>query len=138
MKLPRLKTAMTPFPYSVTVDAPLAEAEALMAEHDFHHLPVTRDGHVVAMLGTALLAARRAAGAAPATVAEACDFEVYVVDIGTALGEVVRGLAERRRDAAVVMRQGRLAGVFTAHDAHRAFADLLDELGPPAGDDDAA
>ncbi|MEQ8493975.1 MAG: CBS domain-containing protein, partial [Gammaproteobacteria bacterium] len=56
--LPLLKTAMTPFPYSVDVAATLDEARAVLASHDFHHLPVTRDGQV-----TSIVHAEDAAGA---------------------------------------------------------------------------
>ena len=41
---------MTPFPYSIDVDAPLAAAHQLMREHAFRHLPVTEGGALVGML----------------------------------------------------------------------------------------
>lgn len=42
-----LKTAMTPFPYAIALDATLAEAGRLMAKHNVHHLPVTGDDHEI-------------------------------------------------------------------------------------------
>jgi CBS domain-containing protein len=41
---------MTPFPYSVDVDAPLADAHKVMREHNFRHLPVMSHGAVAGIL----------------------------------------------------------------------------------------
>ena len=49
-KLPVLKTAMTPFPYSVDLDASFDEASELMRLHNVRHLPVTRDHQVVGVI----------------------------------------------------------------------------------------
>jgi len=38
---PQVIAFMTPFPYSVDIDAPLAEARKMMREGNFRHLPVT-------------------------------------------------------------------------------------------------
>ena len=43
---PLLKVMMTPFPYSIGQDAPVAEALELMEAHAVHHLPVT-EGHAL-------------------------------------------------------------------------------------------
>ena len=43
MKEPHLKAVMTPFPYSVSLEEPLARARKLMLEHHVRHLPVTVD-----------------------------------------------------------------------------------------------
>ncbi len=49
-KIPMLKTAMTPFPYSVDLDASFDEASQLMGHHDVRHLPVTKDRQVVGVI----------------------------------------------------------------------------------------
>lgn len=128
--LPQLKTAMTPFPYSVDVSASMEEARAVLASHDFHHLPVTRDGHVCGIVH-----AEDLAGTDAAPVHAHYRADAFVVDIETPLAEVLEAMLERHVDAAVVMRHGKLAGVFTTTDACRAFAALLNELAPPPGDD---
>ncbi len=46
-KMPVLKTAMTPFPYSVGLDASFEEASELMGHHNVRHLPVTREHRVI-------------------------------------------------------------------------------------------
>lgn len=131
--LPQLKTAMTPFPYAVEIDQDVAHAQALLVEHGFHHLPVVEAGRLVGMLSTGRLAA--AGGHA---LRELCVDAPFVVDIGTRLAEVLAAMAERRVDAAIVTRHDKLVGVFTASDACRAFAELLDTLDPPPGEDEAA
>ena len=40
---PSLKKAMTPFPYSIDLNAPVKEARRIMEEHGVHHLPVTEE-----------------------------------------------------------------------------------------------
>ena len=131
--LPQLKTAMTPFPYSIDIEAGIDEARALLAEHDFHHLPVTESGQLVGMLTAGKLAN---GGAAP--LRHLCENEPYIVDINERLSEVLNTMARLRVDAAIVVKHGKLAGVFTAADACRVFADLLDVLEPPPGDGDEA
>lgn len=130
---PRLAAAMTPFPYSIDINATLAAARAVLAEHAFHHLPVTAAGKVTGILH-GIDVAENAHGA----VADHYRPDVYVVDIETPLSVVLTHMAERHVDAAVVMRQARLAGVFTTTDACRAFAALLTALWPEPGDDEAA
>lgn len=127
---PRLASTMTPFPYNVDIDAPLTEARRMIATHEFHHLPVTAGGNVVGIVHGEDLA-ETAAG----NVRDHYRPAVYIVDIETSLAEVLASMAERHIDAAVVMRHGRLAGVFTTTDACKAFAALLDALWPGPGED---
>ena len=135
--LPQLKTAMTPFPYAIDREAPLEEAAALLAAHDFHHLPVMHGGHLVGMLSSGQINA--AAGPQPARrVRNLYTPDPYIVDINTRLATVLYEMAAQRADSAIVVRHGKLAGVFTAGDACRAFAELLDTLEPPPGDGNEA
>ncbi len=131
--LPQLKTAMTPFPYAIDIDENVARARALLAEHDFHHLPVIEDGRLVGMLSTGRLATAKGH-----SLRELCVDAPFVVDIGARLADVLTLMATRRVDAAIVTRHDKLVGVFTASDACRAFAELLDTLDPPPGEDEAA
>lgn len=131
--LPQLKTAMTPFPYSIDIEADISDARAVLAEHDFHHLPVTEAGHLVGMLTAGKLAAGGAS-----RLRDLCTSEPYIVAIDERLAEVLNTMARLRVDAAIVVKHGKLAGVFTAADACRVFAELLDVLEPPPGDGDEA
>lgn len=127
---PRLVSTMTPFPYSVDLDAPLAEAKRMIANHDFHHLPVTAGADIVGIVHGEDLGTGEAG-----FVRDHYRPDVYVVDIDTPLSDVLVNMAEQHVDVAVVMRHERLAGVFTTTDACRAFAALLTELWPDPVDD---
>ena len=131
--LPQLKTAMTPFPYSIDIEADIIDARALLAKHDFHHLPVTEGGQLVGMLSAGGLAQ-----GGVMRLRDLCVHEPYIVDINERLAEVLNTMARLRVDAAIVVKHGKLAGVFTTADACRVFAALLDVLEPPPGDDDEA
>jgi acetoin utilization protein AcuB len=136
--MPPIVALMTPFPHSIAPEAPVSEAQAMMAEHDIRHLPVKRgeelvgtisEREVTMALGPLHGGARRVGDVAG---------EAYVVDLLTPTDEVLLSLADRRLEAALVVKEGRLAGIFTVTDAYRAFADLLGALFPKDGGEDAA
>lgn len=131
--LPQLKTAMTPFPHAIDIDADIAAARAVLTEHAFHHLPVTQAGQLVGML-----TAGRLATGGMSRLRDLCTRDPYIVDINERLAEVLNTMVRLQVDAAIVVRHGKLAGVFTAADALRVFAQLLDTLEPPPGDGNEA
>jgi len=133
-RAPRLAAVMTPFPYSVSADAPLAEARALMAAHGVHHLPVMEHDAIVGVL----TARGASSGDADTAVGEVCVADPYVVDLHLLLSEVLAHMAERRIGSAIVTRDGRLAGVLTWVDVCRAFAEHLHALDPAPEGGDAA
>ena len=138
--IPKLKTAMTPFPYSIDLDATLDEAMALMAEHEVRHLPVT-DGHTPAgMVSDRDLRGVTVAhpGSATADVLRVRDVyvaDVYIVDLNEPLDNVLLHMAAEHIGSAIVTRAGRLAGVFTAMDACRVFGEYLRARLPHGGDE---
>ena len=132
MKEPTLKAVMTPFPYSVELNAAIGEARALMLEHKVRHLPVTDNHELKGLISDRdikLLLGPELGSPDPKelTVEDAYVAECYVVDLDQPLRVVLRTLGQRRIGAAVVTAHGRLAGVFTTTDACRAFAEHLDE-----------
>ena len=50
MHQPSLASAMTPFPYSVDVEAPVDEALRFMREHRIRHLPVIDGGKLAGLV----------------------------------------------------------------------------------------
>jgi len=140
--MPTIKVAMTPFPFFVDIDATVAEALAMMREHDIHHLPVTEEGALIGVLSARdirLLDVVRRGLTEDLTVRDACVRDVYVVDVDTPLDEVLLALADSHRGAAlVVMKNGKLAGILTTGDACRLLADLLQQRFPAPPDGDAA
>ncbi|MGD8339728.1 MAG: CBS domain-containing protein [Gammaproteobacteria bacterium] len=127
---PTLAGAMTPFPHSVDINAPIDEAQSFLREHKIRHLPVTDEGVLVGVItdrDIKLMLGPDFAYPEPQAlkVSDAMVEETYVVDLKTPLAEVLRTMASKRLGSAIVTRNGKLAGVFTSTDACRAFAELL-------------
>ncbi|MCB1684601.1 MAG: CBS domain-containing protein [Pseudomonadales bacterium] len=138
MQEPRVKSAMTAFPYAIDVIAPIGEARALMLERRVHHLPVTRGDELVGIItdrDIKLILGPELGSPDPKelTVEDAYVSPGYVVDLDVPLQQVLSTMAERHIGAALVTHHGRLAGIFTATDACRVFAAYLQErFHPPA------
>jgi len=116
---------MTPFPYSVDAEAPVTEATKMMAEHDFHHLPVTRDGKPVGVVSQRDILFAEALGKEGLIVADVQSRDPYVVALKTPLVEVVERMAKGGVDVVIVTRQDKLVGILTSTDLARILAELL-------------
>jgi len=121
---------MTPFPYSVDINASVDEALRFMREHKIRHLPVTDNGElsgvvsdrdIKLMLGPDFAYPE----ASDLKVRTAMAADSYIVDLSTPLDDVLSHMAEHRLGSAVVTRNGKLVGVFTSTDACRVFAEQL-------------
>lgn len=141
MRIPHIKSVMTPFPFSVEAGSCLEDARRQMEEHDIHHLPVTRGARPVGLISASeLRRAEReagAAGAAAVEVGQVCSREIYVVELEEPLDNVLLHMARERIGSTLVVREGRLAGIFTTVDACRLFAEHL-RRDQSVGGDDAA
>ncbi len=130
MPEPRVKSVMTPFPYSVALDAPIGQARKLMLDKHVHHLPVTDDGQLVGIItdrDIKLLLGPELGSPDPKelTVEDAYVAESYIVDLEAPLVDVLAAMIERHVGAALVTGHGRLAGIFTTVDACRVLHDDL-------------
>lgn len=141
--LPTVATTMTPFPHAIDMNEPLAQARAMMQEQGFHHLPVTEGGQVIGILSENEL--RHVGGPfsgmsamSDLMVKDICNTRVFTIDIHDRLDLVLSIMAEKHIDAAVVTRMGKLAGILTASDCMRKFAEVLESLRPPSGGGEAA
>lgn len=128
---PQVIAFMTPFPYSVEVDAPLAEAHKLMREHDFRHLPVTSGGALVGILSDRDIKLVLGPDFAGASESELQVRDAYiecpcVVPASTPVAIVARTMAEHHIGSALVTKDGKLVGIFTVTDACRALARILE------------
>jgi len=128
-RIPSIKTAMTPFPYSIDARADLAAAQGMMDEHAIQHLPVVEDGQLVGLLWDRDIRVARSLGAdLPAqgvAVVRVCNTNPLVVDADERLDRVVARMAEMKVGAAVVMRGDKLAGILTLTDVCRLLGELL-------------
>jgi len=139
--MPTVKVAMTPFPYAVDADAPLSEARAMLAEHGVHQLPVTDGGRLIGVVTDRdldLVAASARGRPTGARVRDASSPGACVVEDGERLDRVLDAMARTHAAAALVVRRGKLVGIFTFTDACRLFADWLRVRFPEPGGDDAA
>jgi acetoin utilization protein AcuB len=127
---------MTPFPYSIATSASLADARAMMVEHEVRHLPVTEglelkgiltDRDLKFFMGPFIGAPE----ASTLMVRDAYIEDCYIVDMSTPLVEVLKTMAQRHIGATVITSNNRLAGIFTATDACRVLAEQLAESPQP-------
>jgi acetoin utilization protein AcuB len=141
--VPQILAYMTPFPYSVDVDAPLAEAHAFLRARHIRHLPVTERGQLTGVLTDRdiKLALGPDLGSPPErelSVRDVFQPEPYVVDAGTPLLSVASTMADRHLGSALVTRGDALVGIFTTTDACRALARVLREHYPDPLPDEVA
>ena len=125
---------MTPFPYSIDVDAPLEDAHKLMRERQFHHLPVTSGGAIVGILSDRDIKLilgpdfgspdERELKVRDAYIEQPC-----VVAASTSVAAVARMMADKHIGSAIVTKNDKLVGIFTVTDACRALAQVLDDHG---------
>ncbi|HWP66106.1 MAG TPA: CBS domain-containing protein [Candidatus Limnocylindria bacterium] len=134
-RVPRIKSVMTPFPYSVSCDATVAEAQALMASHHVRHLPVKKGSSLIGVVSERdvqfALDSQRGKGDPPLRVRDVASLDLYVVDLSTPLDEVLAHMARSHVSCALVRKGTKLVGVFTTSDACRLFGEYL------RGDDDS-
>lgn len=141
-RIPRIKAAMTPFPHSVAEQESLEDARRLMAEHRIHHLPVVDDQRLVGVLTTrdldhAEATAVLAGEGERRRIGEIYCSPAYAVELEEPLDNVLVHMASERIGSAVVLRQGKVVGIFTTTDACRLFAEYLRRGFPESGDDAA-
>lgn len=89
---------MTPFPYSVELQAPIGEAHRIMLEHHVHHLAVTEHFELRGMVSdrdVKLLLSQELGAPKPAelTVADAYVDEYYAVELETPLRAALDNMA---------------------------------------------
>lgn len=141
-KIPLIKSVMTPFPYSLDMDDTIEAASRMMAEHDIRHLPVTEKGRPVGVISRKDI--KRAFEATFADTAERqsrvrniANLDTYIVDFAAPLDDVVLEMASQHNATALVVKKGRLVGIFTASDAFKCLGHFLKTLYPRDGDDAA-
>jgi acetoin utilization protein AcuB len=141
--MPSIKAVMTPFPWKVRLDDTLDHAMQVMADRSIRHLPVTDGDELVGLvterdIGLVQHALREAhRGSVPLLVCDACVQDAYVVDLSAPLDRVLAEMAERHIGSALVVKRGKLAGIFTSSDACHHFGRYLAERFD-SGDDDVA
>jgi len=105
-----------------------------MQQHAIRHLPVMEAGKLVGMLSDRdvrlVQDPKQKAPPDDRTVGDICTRDIYVVRLTDPLDRVLTEMARRNIGSAVVVKQGRLAGIFTVTDACRLYGELLQSLFP--------
>lgn len=126
---PIVRDYMSDAPVTIGVDMPLSEAHRRMREHLIRHLPVLDAGDlvgVVTMRDLHLVETLRGVVPEEVPVRDAMTPDPYVVRPRTPLARAARHMARKKLGSAVVVERGRVVGIFTAVDAMRALADLIE------------
>lgn len=129
---PSIGKFMTTFPYAIDADAEVLQARKLMLQHRIRHLPVVRGEDLVGLVSDRdikLMLGPEFDNPNPhdVNVADVMVDEPYVVNVDTPLAEVLRHMADAHIGAVLITRSGGLAGIFTASDACRHFANRLQQ-----------
>ena len=142
-KMPIVGAVMTSFPYFVQSDDPVGRLEKMMDDHGIRHLPVQEKGKLVGIVSERNLHHLVPRIAPPEQKARLLARDVmvsnpYIVGFNTPLNEVVAQMAVRRIGSVIVTRKGKLAGILSAMDVCRIFAEYLDnQFGTVSGNDAA-
>ena len=141
--MPTIKVAMTPFPFFVGIDEPIATARTMMREHEIRHLPVTEKGALVGVLSERDLGLVESSSVAGGwseglTVRSACVLDAFVVGLDAPLGWVLQEMADRHIGSALVVKSKKLVGILTQSDACRLLAGFLRARFPTDEDDGVA
>ncbi|NVB40041.1 CBS domain-containing protein [Pseudenhygromyxa sp. WMMC2535] len=136
-RIPRIKSVMTAFPFSIAPGEDLARAQEMMREHGIRHLPVCEQHNVIGILSErdTRVALRVDAQGVPLTVGDVCTRQPFIVGLETPLDEVAEEMARRQIGSALVMRGDKLAGILTTTDVCRLLAETLRDCFDSEDDD---
>ena len=142
-QIPAIKAVMTPFPYSVDINAPISQARKFMSEHEIRHLPVTDRKEIVGILTDRDIKLYLGPDFDYPRENEVIVKDVYmdkpyIVDLNERLDRVLKTMADKHIGSVLVTRNGKLAGVFTSTDACKSYAEYLRNYFNPSGGNEAA
>lgn len=141
-KIPTLKAAMTPFPYSVQLETTLTAVRKLIQDHNIHHIPVMNSGEIVGVITGRDVESREMMVSGDneqsLEVLHVHMSKPYIVDINEPLENVLLTMADKHIGATVITKHGKLVGVFTYIDACRYFGKYLQAKFPKINGNDAA
>lgn len=129
-RIPMIKSDMTPFPYSIDIHAPLTRARDLVVEHGIRYLPVTEDSEPVGVLVDAQINQALDPRFSNPSVPELCVEDAHIlpshiVELSEPLDNVLIHMASNHLDCALVVKQGKLVGIFTVYDVCKSYGETL-------------
>jgi acetoin utilization protein AcuB len=128
-QMPTVGSVMTRSPLSVPLDATVRIAEDMMIDNEVRHLPVTDSEVLVGIVSDRDIAFSSNVSESDLAdrlrVRDVCSLDVYAVPPDEPLDAVLSKMVERHLGSVVITEHGKIAGVFTATDACRCFAEYL-------------
>ena len=125
-RIPPIKAVMTPFPHSVGIDDSIETARRAMSAQQIRHLAVTEERRLVGVISAREI--ELATGAR--VVRDAHLAGAYVVELTEPLDRVLLAMARSHLGSALVVKRGKLVGIFTTSDACRIFGECLRNIFP--------
>lgn len=119
---------MTPTPITVEQETKLSKAITLMQQHNIRHLPVTKNSKLVGIVSDRdikLILGMKTIDMDKWTVRWVYTPVPFKVSPKTPLIKVVAKMKENKYGSALVVKNGKLAGIFTVVDALTALCDIL-------------
>lgn len=130
--IPKVLKFMTTAPHSIGTEQTLGFASEMMRKYKIRHLPVLKDGNIQGVINDRdLKLAMSIQGVNPeqtcvSDITDSASEEVFVISPQSSMDEVVKAMAEKRIESALVVDNHHLVGIFTTTDALRAFGDLME------------
>jgi acetoin utilization protein AcuB len=125
-----IKSVMSNFPYSIEISAHANSAKTMLEQMKIHHLPVTQDGSPVGIVTVRDISKAKYLGVdvsigSDILVRHVYTPSTYIVTPNEPLDNVLHHMAMQHIDAALVLENDKLVGIFTVTDACMRYAELL-------------
>lgn len=129
-KQPTVKSIMTPFPHTVEVDATISEAESILKENNFHHLPVVENGKLTGVLSSrditlSLSLQSNFSMETPTLVRAVYSPIAQTADVDEGLASVLGKLIENKIGSVIITKKDKVAGIITHTDIEKTLLSLI-------------
>jgi acetoin utilization protein AcuB len=125
---PAIQMYMSMAMNSIQAGELLEKAMVLMEKQKIRHLPVMMKDKVIGMLSDRdikLAGSILGEDANKLPVIDVCNQSPYTVSPETPLRTVATTMADKQYGSAIVLKDGKLVGIFTTTDACRALSDII-------------
>lgn len=133
-QMPIMTSHMRPFPWAVDIGISIRAALDEMVSHNIHHLPVKSGNEVVGIVSAEQLTLGLTKDDAETDLTAYCDHSALKFQTRDTLDLVLTQMIEFDQGAVLVMKEQRLAGIYTARNAIHHLLKLLTELYPSGND----
>lgn len=129
-KVATIRSVMSNYPYSVDIGARANSAKTMLKQMGIHHLPVMENGSPAGIVTARDIDKAKYMGldfsiGSETLVRHVYTPSTYVVTPDEPLDNVLRHMAKQHIDAAMVLENDKLVGIFTVTDACLRYAELL-------------